>query len=209
MPPASKKDLQLSPKDVFFAAINGLIFGALLPFTLTNLSVSMSAAKGLVIAIAFSVLAAIGVVIGYFLSRIASFFFQLAKFGAVGAANFAIDIGIYNLLIFFSGVSAGFAVDMFAGISFVVAVTNSYFWNKWWTFKKTDTKNSGKEFAQFLTVSIIGFFLNVGILHLVVNVIGPMGSIKPTVWANIGKATASICVLAWNFLGYKFWVFKK
>lgn len=200
---------KLTSRDILFAAINGLIFGALLPFTLNNLAVSMTIEKGLIIAIIFAILAAAGVTIGYFLSRILSFFFQLAKFGSVGAANFAIDIGIYNLLIVISGISAGFAVDMFAGVSFVVAVTNSYFWNKWWTFKKTDTKKTGKEFAQFLTVSVIGFLLNIAILHLIVNTIGPLGAIKPTAWANVGKATASICVLAWNFLGYKFWVFKK
>ena len=29
------------------------------------------------------------------------------------------------------------------------------------------------------------------------------------VWANVGGLTASILVLTWNFVGYKFFVFKK
>lgn len=209
--PIQKKpsEFQLTLRDIIFAAINGLIFGSLLPVTLKNLMIQLSAPKSIAIAIFFAVLAMAGVTVGYFLSRLAKFFYQLAKFGAVGAANFAIDIGVYNLLIFLTGISSGLLVDSFAAISFVASVINSYLWNKFWAFKKTKTKEVGKEFLQFFTVSTIGLFLNIGILHLIVNIVGPLGAIKPTIWANIGKATASVCVLSWNFIGYKFWVFKK
>jgi len=43
----------------------------------------------------------------------------------------------------------------------------------------------------------------------VVNVIGAPTGIADKTWANIGGLTASIIVLSWNFIGYKFFVFKK
>ncbi|MFA5871976.1 MAG: GtrA family protein [Parcubacteria group bacterium] len=200
---------KLSSRDILFAAINGLIFGALLPVVLKNMNVALSADKGIIIAVAFTALAAVGVYIGYLLSRYVGILFQIAKFGAVGAANFAVDIGILNLLIFISGVATGPAYTVFKIISFIFAVTNSYIWNKIWTFKKTDTKETGKEFAQFITISIVGLILNALIASILVIVIGPLGGIKAKTWASISAAVASICVMAWNFIGYKFWVFKR
>jgi len=200
---------KLTSRDIFFAAINGLIFGALLPVVLKNMNIALSANMGFAIAIAFTVLAAAGVAVGHFLSRYIKIIFQITKFGAVGAANFAVDIGILNLLIFLSGSAAGIAYTLFKIISFVFAVTNSYIWNKIWTFKKTDTKETGKEFGQFIMISIIGLILNAVIASVLVNVIGPLGGIKVKTWASVSAAVASVCVMAWNFIGYKFWVFKK
>jgi putative flippase GtrA len=200
---------KLTSRDIIFGAINGLIFGALLPIVLKNMNIQMSASKGVVIAIAFTVLAAVGVYIGYLLSRYIRIFFQITKFGAVGAANFAVDIGILNLLIFLSGTAVGVAYIAFKVISFTFAVTNSYIWNKIWTFKKVDSKDTSKEFMQFIMVSVIGLILNAVVAGFLVIVVGPMGEIKVKTWASVSAAIASICVMAWNFVGYKFWVFKK
>jgi len=200
---------KLSGRDILFAAINGLIFGALLPVVLKNMNIAISASKGMAIAVAFTVLAAAGVYIGYLFSKYIRIFFQIAKFGCVGAANFAVDIGILNLLIFLSGTAVGVAYIAFKVISFTFAVTNSYIWNKIWTFKKVDTKETGKEFGQFIMISVIGLILNAAVAGFLVIVVGPMGGIKVKTWASVSAAVASVCVMAWNFVGYKFWVFKK
>ena len=207
---AKTKTVQrLAGRDILFAAINGLIFGALLPVVLKNMNIAISANKGVMIAVAFTVLAAVGVYIGYLLSKYIGVIFQIAKFGCVGAANFAVDIGILNLLIFLSGTAAGIAYIVFKVISFTFAVTNSFIWNKIWTFKKVDTKETGKEFGQFIMISVIGLILNATVAGFLVIVVGPMGGIKVKTWASVSAAVASLCVMAWNFLGYKFWVFKR
>jgi putative flippase GtrA len=200
---------RLTGRDILFAAINGLIFGTLLPVVLKNMNIAISTNKGVMIAITFTILAAAGVYIGYLLSKYIGVIFQIAKFGCVGAANFAVDIGILNLLIFLSGTAVGVAYIAFKVISFAFAVTNSYIWNKIWTFKKVDTKETGKEFGQFIMISVIGLILNAAVAGFLVIVVGPMGGINVKTWASVSAAVASICVMAWNFLGYKFWVFRK
>jgi len=152
---------KLTKHDLIFAALNGFIFGALIPI--------------------------------------------------IGSANFAVDFGVLNLLIFLTGIASGWLFTLFKSISFMVAVTNSFFWNKLWAFKKKDknVKESGKEFMQFLAVSVIGLILNAGTASFIVNVIGPQAGISIKTWANIATAVASVVVLTWNFVGYKFWVFKK
>ncbi|QQS61043.1 MAG: GtrA family protein [Candidatus Moraniibacteriota bacterium] len=203
-----KNTSPLSLKDLIFGGINGGIFGLMAVFTLKNFNSPLTE-NPLLILIGFTLFSVLGIAIGYLLSRyIANFFFQLAKFGAVGAANFSIDFGVLNLLILVSHISNGIGFTGFKAISFVVAVINSYFWNKFWSFESKNTKKMENEFSQFLMVSFIGALLNVGISHLMVNVIGS-GTMNSIVWANISAAIASIAVISWNFFGYKFFVFKK
>lgn len=199
--------LALQPRDLVFGAINGAIFGLMASFVARNFGFVVSP---LIPLITFSLLAVIGVYIGYLLSKIKPFFFQLAKFGAIGAANFSIDFGVYNILIYLTHMNTGAGIDIFKGIAFLFAVTNSYFWNKYWSFSKKDSTSSEKEFSLFLLVSVIGAVLSIGMVHIMVNVIGsPAGITSPNLWANIANAGATVIVLMWNFLGYKYIVFKK
>lgn len=200
--------MRLTPRDLFFAAINGTLIGILAPFIFTNLAVKLPVPVILFIPLlaAFSV---IGISIGYFLSKIRPFFYQFSKFGLIGVSNAVIDLGIYNFLIFISDISSGYAIVAFKSISVFIAIINSYIWNKFWSFGKKETGNVKGEFTQFLLVSLGGLLLNVGITAFVVNVIGAPVGVTEKVWANVGGLTASILVLTWNFIGYKFFVFKK
>ncbi|MDX1535624.1 MAG: GtrA family protein [Candidatus Spechtbacterales bacterium] len=162
----------------------------------------------MVMAVALPILSVIGLYVAYLLAKKISAIYQAAKFALVGALNTFVDLGVLNLLIFVTGITTGRTVSGFKGISFIVAAINSYAWNKWWTFE-SKKENIGKEFTQFMVVSTIGFFLNVGTLDFFVNVIGPQFNIAPALWANIGALAGTLVVLIWNFVGYKFWVFKK
>ncbi len=149
----------------------------------------------------------------FFLSKKWLVFYQAAKFVLVGGLNFLVDIGVLNLLIFLTSIATGWFYSLFKGISFAVAVINSYFLNKFWTFKKGTTDQSagkiGKEFLTFLVVSLIGIGLNNLIASLVVNWFGPQWGITENLWANLGAVAASFLAMFWNFIGYKFIVFKK
>lgn len=201
----------LSIRDLLFAAINGAFIGLLAPFIFRNLfSGPLAQVPVIAFVFALSILSVVGIAVGYFLGKyVRSFFYQLSKFGLIGVANTVIDLGIYNLFIYFSDISTGYLVSVFKSFSVLAAIINSYIWNKFWSFEKKEGKDVGEEFTQFLAVSLTGLLLNVGITSLVVNVIGAPTGISDKAWANIGALSASILVLTWNFIGYKFFVFKK
>lgn len=149
--------------------------------------------------------------------------YQVIKFSMVGMLNTLIDLGILNILIWLSGIASGPAYSIFKGISFTAAVVNSYFCNKFWTFRKErdcprrglslsscekEAAASEGDFVKFLAVALAGLLINVGVASLVVNLIGPCFGLSEKIWANAGAVAASLIGLAWNFLGYKFWVFK-
>jgi putative flippase GtrA len=49
----------------------------------------------------------------------------------------------------------------------------------------------------------------VAVASLVVNSIGIKFGLTPLLWANVGKIAGIAVASIWNFLGYKFVVFKK
>ena len=156
----------------------------------------------------FPVLSVIGILTASLLAKKFAILLQAAKFFLVGGLNTFIDLGILNLLIFAGGTAVGIWFSVFKGIAFVVAVLNSYVWNKYWTFN-TKTQAQGKEFIQFLLVSIVGFVINVGIASFFVNIIGAPDTMSDNIWANVSAVIATLTAMLWNFIGYKFIVFKK
>ena len=205
------KSKKIVPQDLLFAGINGLVFGLLLPVVLQSFNVTNLPPYGITV-VFFVLLAMIGVYIGYLLSKIKPFFFQLAKFGATGAANFAVDIGVLSLLVvIFYSKSPEIPTLFFAFfkiISFILATINSYLWNKFWSFKEKNIKNVAEEFGKFIFVSSIGIIVNVG-LAAFANSLYNYIPLDPKTWAAISAMIGSVATLSWNFFGYKFLVFKK
>jgi len=138
-----------------------------------------------------------------------SIIFQGAKFLLIGVLGTLIDVGVLNILIWISGISSGLLFPVFKGISFVVANCNKYFGHKFWVFEKKGMIGAKKEFSKFFLVSLGGLIINVVTASLIVNLIKPQFGLSETIWANIGAIIAAFATIIWNFLGYKFLVFKK
>ena len=136
-------------------------------------------------------------------------FFEMGKFASVGVLNTLIDFGILNLFSYIFAVHSGPAIALFNAVSFSTALVNSYFWNEFWTFRAGASDEGAKDFAQFVFVSLIGLGLNTGIVYSLTTLVDAPGGISPALWENVAKAVAIPVNLTWNFLGYKFWVFKR
>jgi putative flippase GtrA len=133
---------------------------------------------------------------------------QFLKFAAVGFLNTAIDFGVLNILLFATGVQSGAALFILNIIAFTAATTNSYFWNKFWTFRDKGSIRP-VQIGQFLTVSVIGALINSSVVYAISTFIDPLFGLSPTVWVNVAKIVATGFSFIWNFAGYKFIVFKK
>jgi putative flippase GtrA len=203
----------ISKKDVILSLIIGSLIGlfSLITIRVIKADLGFEWAKQWewLIVIILPVLCFLAMTVVSLLKEKILIIYQFAKFVLVGALNTFIDFGILNLLIWATGIAIGLHYSLFKAISFFVAATNSYFWNKHWTFEKKDSIFASGEFVKFLVVTFIGFLINVGTASLVVNVIGPQYGIGETLWANIGAFAAVFVAFIWNFLGSKLIVFKK
>jgi len=190
--------------------IAGLIAGFLIAFlalaVLANFSVRFGKLRWLLVA-AVPLLVAAGLYIARWLSKFWPALWQIAKFLVTGVLNTLVDLGVLNFLIYITNIAAGLWYGVFKGTSFLIAVVNSFFWNKYWTFEDRQPL-AGSQFVKFLAVSAAVLLLNVGTATFVVDVIGPRGGIDPKIWANVAAVAASIVSFAGNFLGYRFLVFR-
>jgi len=93
--------------------------------------------------IVFPLLFLLGLFVAFFLGKFLEVFYQLAKFVEVGVLNTLVDLGILSLLMAVTGIAGGIWYPVFKGASFLTATTNSYFWNKIWTFQKEGFRRSG------------------------------------------------------------------
>ncbi|MDP3727608.1 MAG: GtrA family protein [bacterium] len=152
----------------------------------------------------FAVIAA-----GSLAGRVRLGFYQLAKFGLVGGLNFLMDLGVLNLFLTLFGVTTGLYAVTSKAIAFLVALTSSFLWNKFWTFRSLSTAHVGQQVIEFFVVSAIGLGINVGTFTVLNNIVGPRGGIDGKTWASVSAAGAAAIGLAWNFFGYKLVVFRK
>jgi putative flippase GtrA len=126
---------------------------------------------------------------------------QLVRFGIVGGLNTFVDYGMFNLLVGVFGVSYLMANP----IAITAGILNSFLWNKNWTFSANRSRAWAREAVLFVLVSVIGMLLNTGGLWLLTWLSG-----NEALWAmNLQKLGASVVSMTWNFLGYRFLVFRR
>ena len=150
-----------------------------------------------------------GIVITHFAAKIAGrFLYQFGKFFLVGGFNFLLDATILNFFLVATKLTAGLPQTGFKGASFVLGIISSYLLNKHWTFSADSKKDAKKEITRFVFISLIGFTLNIGLDYVFVNMVGSFWNMKPILWAQFSAVMAGAITMSWNFLGYKFIVFK-
>lgn len=182
----------------------GLLVQPILANTITNVHLTPMVRVGI---FAFFVLfAPFALWLCSLIAKIWKAFYQFGQFAAVGTLNSFIDIGVFNLETFLYGTSAISTVlfAVFKAISFLCATTNSFFWNKRWTFHEEHKANAG-QVTGFYTIAIIGWVLNVAVATFTKSV-GP----DTRLWVDVVSPLVGILTtFIWNFIGYKYVVFKK
>jgi putative flippase GtrA len=135
--------------------------------------------------------------------------YQLAKFLLVGVMATIFDLGTLSIFMAVSRTDEGIGYIIFKSVSFIISAALKYFPDKFWAFKKTEKTQTKKEFLQFFAVTLASFVVNVGVASALVNIMGPQFDLDKTTWANVAAMGGVIVAFALNFIGYKFFVFKK
>ena len=140
---------------------------------------------------------------------------QFVKFALVGLVNTGVDWVVFFLLTFIPYFRE---VEWLAKtISFVLASTNSFIMNSFWTFKKEFKggleEAKGQEaakgtgyYVKFMVVSLVGWGLNTLIFYLCRYQI--FADLPERRSQFISLFFASGIVVVWNFLANKLWPYK-
>ncbi|WP_272475207.1 GtrA family protein [Baekduia alba] len=126
--------------------------------------------------------------------RDADNWWQLARFTAVGASGYVVNLITFALCV--HALDLDFRVA--AVIAFLVAVTNNFWWNRHWTFE-AGAGHAGQQAVRFLVVSVAAFAVNFVVLEALVT----GADVKELLAQAIAVAAATPC----NFVGNKLWTF--
>jgi len=135
------------------------------------------------------------------------FIHQAAKFFLVGAFSAVVDIKVYQI-------SAALLAFLLANsiisksISFLVATAVKYGGNKTWVFEKNGKDGIKKEIVQFAVITLVGMIIDVSVFYCATQYLQPQ-AMSDHIWTEISIIIAALAAAVWNFLGYKFIVFKK
>ena len=126
------------------------------------------------------------------------------KFAFIGGIGTLI-----NLAVLWTSVEIFFVHYLWAAVlAFVVADTNNFIWNRWWTFR-----SKGKvhiQYPQFLLVSVDGLMLNLIILKTIVEDLMPALGIqedRASLFLVFAQIIAIFLVSIFNFIANSFWTF--
>jgi dolichol-phosphate mannosyltransferase len=120
---------------------------------------------------------------------------QLARFGAVGASGYVV-----NLLVFALSVR-DLSIDyrLASCLAFVVSVANNFWWNRHWTFDAKHDRATHQG-LRFFMVSVVTFAFTCALLVTLVN-----GPGLPKV---VAQAIAVVAGTPLSFIGQKLWSFR-
>jgi putative flippase GtrA len=146
--------------------------------------------------------------------------FKQTRFIAVGILNTVIDFSILNILVF----GLNFNKILANSISVSVAMTISYLLNKSIVFKHTGQHQASK-IIQFIIITAFGLYvIQNGIIDLLIHHYNLLGHLANSwlhaaivsnslnynfIALNSAKLVATIITLFWNYLMYRYLVFRQ
>jgi len=195
--------------DIILAIITGLGVGFLFTWLLKNSKFYLPFLSW-TLPLFFPFLALFCLWIAYLIGKKYLFVYQLAKFLLIGACFAIFDLIILNILMERFGIrkEEELKYALFVTISFVIATTAKYIFDKYWAFEQKEKRELGKEFLKFFIITLISGGIQVGSASLIFSAIAPF-FVNELIAGNIGKIGGITLASAWNFVGYKFFVFKK
>jgi len=136
---------------------------------------------------------------------------RFVKFAVVGAVGSLVDIGVMNLM------TQVFKLPLVIGgsISFVCAVVNNFFGNRYWTYPDSRSKPVHHQLGMFFIVNAIGIAIRIPILKYVEP---PMAKffesmthfsfdVADALAKNATLILAIGIVMLWNFFVNRYWTY--
>ena len=145
---------------------------------------------------------------------------RFAKFLVVGTIGFVVDFGMFNILLRV----LNFPPVLAQTLSFSLAVTSNFTWNRLWTYPESRSKPILKQFAQFFVLNLIAWLVRTPIF---IALSDPMKTLVASMSAgpfaglltfatrtlnttidqlgyNAALGCAVVVVMLWNFFSNRF-----
>ena len=195
--------------DVIFALITGRVIGFVVSDFFKELGIETNFLENVIIWLVFPLVALFCLWVCHVIGRKFLFIFQVAKHVLVGAFATVIDLKLFEFLVWLLALVVSINPLVAKGISFIFSTLIKYWGNKYWAFQKHEKEDMRREIIQFFVITVVGLAIDVFAFYILTKVTGPQFGIRSVLWIKTSVIFAAIIAAVWNFLGYKFLVFKK
>lgn len=123
---------------------------------------------------------------------------QFLRFSLVGSSGVLVNLAVYTAAIYL----LSWHYLTAATLSFLVAMTNNFILNRYWTFKshQKGQAGAGGQYFRYSVVTLFGYLVNMALLWVFIDGLH---------WHEVLSQLLAIMVTTLsNFLGSKLWAFK-
>lgn len=130
---------------------------------------------------------------------------QILRFSIVGILNTGLDVLTLNVLVLLLPTHNANLLLIYNSIAYTLGALNSFFLNKYWTFKRKHAITGG-ELLRFAIINVIGILCNDAIVW---GAAQSLRTIIPNavIWADAAKLCAVVGTAFVTYLGMRLWVF--
>lgn len=128
---------------------------------------------------------------------------EVAKFGVVGAAGFAVNLAGFDLIYYdvrFGSTRAGSFTAY--TLSFIAASVVTYLGNRFWAFRHRDGRGTARDSVLFLVLNLIGM----GIQYVPLGVTDHLLGRKDWLSSNVAFVVGVGLAMFFRFWSYRRWV---
>ena len=142
---------------------------------------------------------------------------RFVKFGVVGTVGAVVDFGSFNILIIAGWLASALIrlpfgltiteTGVAATIAFMLAVTNNFLWNRYWTYPDSRSKPIASQYLIFMLINGFGLLIRLPLVEilpgpisqLLINLLNVGLHFAEIMSKNLALATALVIALFWNF----------
>ena len=131
---------------------------------------------------------------------------EMLRYIVVALSCVLINLGVFNLLLFVTGIVQGFWIAIFVLLSFSLAILNAFFLNKHWVFKDSRPSTT-KTYVRFIVVTSTMAVVGSVMTYALTTFVSPPLGLTAHSWANISLLLTIPVTFLGNFFGNKMLVF--
>jgi putative flippase GtrA len=123
---------------------------------------------------------------------------QLLRFVAIGFLNTGLNFLLVNAISKSLGINAGLNLGYVSGVSFIIATTQSYYWNRNWAFGGNQNEGLLK---NFIRLAMVGFL---GVLAVGLSLLGSKAMAQAQFYGLLIVIFFVVEFVFWKIFGFSF-----
>ena len=131
---------------------------------------------------------------------------EILRYVVVAVICVLINLGVFNLLLFVTGIVRGFWIVIFTLSSFSLATLNAFFLNKHWVFKDKRPSTT-TTYVRFVVITGTMAVMGSVMTYVLTTFVVPPFGLTPHLWANVSLLLTIPVTFLGNFFGNKTLVF--